>query len=67
MRKREILESQHRSELSTLLESLLGSKELADKWWYSPNKAFDMKRPIDTDYNIVKDYLVWHTFQCSMY
>jgi len=61
MRKREILESQHRSVISEALVVMLGSKELADAWWYSPNKAFDMKRPIDTDLEIVRDYLIWHS------
>jgi hypothetical protein len=60
MRKREILESQHRSVISEALVVMLGSKELADAWWYSHNKAFDMKRPIDTDLEIVRDYVIWH-------
>jgi hypothetical protein len=61
MRKREILESRHRSELSDMVVRLCGSKETADKWWYLPNRAFDMARPIETDIEIVRDYLIWHS------
>jgi hypothetical protein len=40
---------------------LTGSEELADAWWYSPNKAFNMKTPNEIEYEVVKDYLIWHT------
>lgn len=32
-------------ELNRYLFALLGRAELIDQWWYSPNKAFDMKTP----------------------
>lgn len=38
--------------------SLVGSKELADKWWYGANKAFDMRNPIDVPTKEVYEYLV---------
>ena len=31
----------------SLLLALLGSQELVDKWWESPNKAFDLLTPED--------------------
>jgi hypothetical protein len=34
-----------------ILRSLLGSDELIERWWLSPNKAFDMQLPDE----------MWHT------
>lgn len=42
--------------------ALLGSDELVDIWWNSPNKSFMNERPIDADLELVKDYLRWHCF-----
>ncbi len=48
--------------LDVLLIAMLGNKELADRWWYSPNRAFDMQRPIDVDVRVVRRYLMNHAF-----
>ena len=42
--------------------ALLGSEELVDVWWYSPNKSFLNESPIDADLELVRDYLMWHCF-----
>lgn len=36
------------SRCSSVLMSLLGSKELVDKWWLSPNRAFSEETPLKT-------------------
>lgn len=44
-----------------ILHALLGSNELVQKWWSSPNKAFDDITPIEMwnrDKDRVKDYLL---------
>ena len=44
-----------------ILYALLGSQELVQKWWVSPNKAFDEMTPIemwDRDRDRVKNYLL---------
>ena len=44
-----------------ILYSLLGSNELVQKWWASPNKAFDEMTPyemLDRDKDRVKNYLL---------
>jgi folate-dependent tRNA-U54 methylase TrmFO/GidA len=44
-----------------ILYALLGSEELVQKWWESPNKAFDGMTPIemlDQDKDRVKNYLL---------
>lgn len=44
-----------------ILHALLGSNELVQKWWSSPNKAFDDITPIemwDRDKDRVKNYLL---------
>jgi hypothetical protein len=48
--------------LDEILMSMLGSQELVEQWWTTPNKAFDMRPPEAADLMIVKDYLVWHAF-----
>lgn len=48
-----------------LLASMLGSWDLVEKWWNSPNKAFDGKHPIEvfeTDRKEVVNYLFHHAF-----
>ncbi len=44
-----------------ILYALLGSNELVQKWWASPNKAFDEMTPIEMlnrDEARVKKYLL---------
>ena len=44
-----------------ILHALLGSNELVQKWWSSPNRAFDDITPIemwDRDKDRVKNYLL---------
>ena len=44
-----------------ILHSLLGSEELVQKWWESPNKAFDELTPnemLNRDEDQVKNYLL---------
>jgi hypothetical protein len=44
-----------------ILYSLLGSQELVQKWWASPNRAFGDISPIemwDRDKDRVKNYLL---------
>ena len=44
-----------------ILHALLGSNELVQKWWSSPNKAFDDMTPNemwDRDKDRVKNYLL---------
>jgi hypothetical protein len=44
-----------------ILHALLGSDELVQKWWSSPNRAFDDISPIemwDRDKDRVKNYLL---------
>lgn len=49
-----------------LLTALVG-KDMVEKWWASPNRAFDYKTPFvqfEQDPDIVRDYLIWHAY-CS--
>jgi hypothetical protein len=44
-----------------ILYALLGSEELVQKWWESPNRAFDEMTPIEMwnrDKDRVKKYLL---------
>ena len=44
-----------------ILYSLLGSQELVQKWWSSPNRAFDEMTPnemLNRDKDRVKNYLL---------
>ena len=36
-----------KSTLNEILIGVLGSKELVEQWWATPNKAFDMEIPDD--------------------
>ena len=47
-----------KQENDTLLFAMLGSKELVEKWWHSPNKGFDNAHPIDVDPKKVQQYLI---------
>jgi hypothetical protein len=50
--------------LNYLVEGLVG-KELAPKWWESPNKAFESHTPLEMlaiDGERVKEYLIWHAY-----
>ena len=65
MRKREIMKWMQEGSNPTansMLMAMLGSDALVDKWWVSPNKAFDNKCPVDVDQQKVVDYLMWHSF-----
>jgi hypothetical protein len=44
-----------------ILYALLGSEELVQKWWSSPNRAFDEMTPnemLNRDKDRVKNYLL---------
>ena len=47
---------------NSMLIGMLGSDALVEKWWASPNKAFDNKCPVDVDEKDVVTYLMWHCF-----
>jgi hypothetical protein len=47
--------------LNRMLMSLLGSDELVQRWWTSPNRAFDYQTPkqvFDTNPNRVVQYIL---------
>ena len=49
---------------NALVIALVG-KAASDFWWNSPNRAFDMRTPIDMwdeDYKRVYNYLMHHAF-----
>jgi hypothetical protein len=48
--------------LDAILFGMLGSEELVNRWWQCNNKAFDGKTPMNTDPEIVKEYILWHGF-----
>ncbi len=43
----ESYESYYKARMDKLLLALVGSEDLVNKWWLSPNKAFDMQQPAD--------------------
>lgn len=48
-----------------LLEAMVGPN-LIEQWWQSPNKAFDMKTPMeqfDIDSDVVYSYLMGHALR----
>ena len=50
-------------QLDLVLMKMLGSQDLVDHWWVSPNKYFDLQRPIDVwhlDSDNVKNYILSH-------
>lgn len=60
-RKVQIEELKIKDHCNRLLEAMVGV-DLVSKWWDSPNKAFDGKKPRDTDINVVHSYLLSHAF-----
>lgn len=36
-----------KQDLNQILINLLGSRELVERWWSTPNKAFDLEIPDD--------------------
>jgi hypothetical protein len=36
-----------KSRLDGLLFAIMGDATLVERWWFSPNHAFDSERPID--------------------
>lgn len=47
--------------LNECLMAMLGSEELVEVWWKSPNKAFEMMTPNavwEEDYDRVRSYVV---------
>ena len=44
-RKRQIENVIIKSDINRYLYAMMGSPQLVDGWWDSPNKAFDMKTP----------------------
>lgn len=50
--------------LNAIVEALVG-KELAPRWWESPNKAFESHTPLEMleiDKQRVVEYLYWHAY-----
>lgn len=47
--------------LNPYVVALVG-KDLAEQWWASPNKAFNLQSPESVDLELVKDYLMWHCY-----
>ena len=54
--------SPNKQNLNPHLLALLGSQELVDVWWTSPNKAFMAECPEDADVEVVRDYIMWHCY-----
>jgi len=69
MRKREIMKWMQEAPPSAngMLMGMLGSDALIEKWWNSPNKAFDDKCPVDVDHDKVVHYLMFHCFGTGGY
>ena len=51
-----------RERLDQILMSMLGSKDLVERWWTTPNRAFEMQPPELADPALVKDYIIWHAY-----
>jgi len=52
------------TECDRLIEAMVG-KDLVNKWWSSPNKAFDGTTPAEMfseDPRSVYEYLMWHAY-----
>lgn len=46
---------------SNMLLGLLCDEELVDKWWSSPNLAFDGRKPLEQlrlDHEVIRNYLI---------
>lgn len=48
--------------LNSLLLTLLGDINLVERWWTTPNRAFNLRRPCDAAESEVKRYLEGHCF-----
>lgn len=51
------------TEFQLAVYSLLGSKQMCDMWWNSPNVSFKLKTPLEQwelDKNVVKEYISQH-------
>ncbi len=44
--------------LNEILLQVLGSKEMVERWWATPNKAFDMEIPDDLIHSNRKNEVV---------
>ena len=62
MRKRDVAYLVNNHIMNAMLFAMLGSDELVERWWETPNKAFDMKCPKDVDEQKVHQYLGAHCF-----
>lgn len=51
---------------NVLLTSIVGP-ELVDRWWKTPNLAFDGKPPLEADLDRVFSYLMSHAFGGEYY
>lgn len=49
-------------QLDLMLMALLGSEDLVDRWWKTPNKALDNKCPSDVELSEVKNYLMLYCY-----
>ena len=48
--------------LNPYVLALVGSEDLANTWWSTPNRAFNLSAPEQVDLELVQDYLLWHCF-----
>ena len=62
MRKRDVAYLVNNHIMNGMLFAMLGSDELVQLWWETPNKAFDMKCPKDVEEQKVHQYLGAHCF-----
>ena len=49
-----------KDELDRCLLAILGKQEFVDIWWESPNIAFNMETPMNTDWEKVQEYILGH-------
>ena len=47
-----------REKCNLILKAILGSDESIEKWWNTPNKAFDLQNPNNIDIVKVYNYLL---------
>ena len=47
-----------KDQLDRCLMAMLGNMELVERWWHSPNHAFDMKTPMESDWEKVQNYIL---------
>ena len=62
MRKRDVAYLVNNHIMNAMLFTMLGSDELVERWWETPNKAFDMNCPKDVEEQKVHQYLGAHCF-----